>query len=70
MDPDKDDAVRNCEFPGGHSNILKSVESRMRISLQTCDKSEGRRREAKPVYLKQLIRFIARTPCCKQLFGE
>ena len=70
MDPNKDDAVRNCEFPGGHSNILKSAESRMWISLQTCDKSEGRHREAKPLHLKQLIRFIARTPCCKQLFGE
>ena len=23
------DGVRNCEFPGGHSNILKSAESRM-----------------------------------------
>ena len=70
MDPNQDDAVRNCEFPGGHSNILKSAESRMWTALETCDKNEGRRREAKPLHLNQLIRFIARTPSCKQLFGE
>ena len=50
MDPNKDDAVRFCEFPGGHSNILKSAESRKWISLQTCDKNEGRQREAKPTH--------------------
>ena len=55
MDPDKDDAVRNCEFPGGHSNILKSAESKMWTALQTCDKNEGRRREAKPMHTNELI---------------
>ena len=70
MDPNKDDAVRNCEFPGGHSNILKSAESRMWTALQTCDKNEGRRREAKPEYPIELIRFTPRTPWCKQLFVE
>ena len=34
-------AVRNFESPGGHSNILKSAESRMRTALQTCDKNEA-----------------------------
>ena len=63
MDPNKDDAVRNCEFPVGHSNILKSAESRMLISLQTCDKNEARQREAKPLHANQLDRFTARTPC-------
>ena len=50
MDPDKDGVLRNCEFPGGHSNILKSAESRMWTALTTCDKNEGRQREAKPSY--------------------
>ena len=54
-DFETNDGVRNFEFPGGHSNILKSAESNMRTALQTCDKNEGRRREAKPTYHKQLI---------------
>ena len=70
MDPNKDDAVRNCEFPGGRNNILESAESRKWTALQTCDKNEGRRREEKPTDPNQLVRFTARTPCCKQLFGE
>ena len=67
---DEDDAVRNFQFPGGHSNILKSADSRMLKSPQKCDKNEGRQREAKPTYPNELVRFTARTPCCKQLFGE
>ena len=39
-------------------------------SLQTCDKKKGRQREAKPAATKQLPRLRARTPCCKQPFGE
>ena len=70
MDPNKDGAVRNCEFPGGHSNILESAESRKWTALQFYWRTQGRRREAKLSYTNQLIRFIARTPCCKQLFGE
>ena len=46
-DDGEDYAVRYFEFPGGHSNILKSTESNMWTALQTCDKNEGRRREAK-----------------------
>ena len=53
-DFDTNEPVRNFEFPGGHSNILKSAESNMRTAPQTYDKSEGRRREAKPRYHKQL----------------
>ena len=67
---DEHDAVRKVDFPCSHSNILKSADSRMLKSLQTCDKNEGRRREAKPVDTNELVRFTARTPCCKQLFGE
>ena len=63
MDPNKDDPVRNCEFPGGHSNILKSADSRILKSLQRCDKNEGRRCETKPLHTNQLVRFTARTPC-------
>ena len=59
---DEHDAVRKVDFSGGHSNILKSAESRMLKSLQTCDKNEGRQREAKPRYPNELIRFTARTP--------
>ena len=47
MDPNKYDAVRIWHFGGGHSNILKSAESRMWTAVETCDKNEGRRREAK-----------------------
>ena len=36
--------VRSCEFPAGHSNILKSAESRMRTA-----------REAKLVHTNELI---------------
>ena len=67
---DKHDVLRKVDFSGGHSNILESAESRMWTALQTCDKNEGRQREAKPTYPNELIRFTARTPCCKQLFGE
>ena len=70
MDPNKDDVLSKVDFFGGHSNILRSTESRFWTALETCDKSEGRRREAKPLHPNKLIRFIARTPCCKQLFGE
>ena len=58
---DEHDALRNFEFPGGHSNILKNAESRMWTAPQTCSKKEGRQREAKPRYPKRLL-FIARTP--------
>ena len=58
------------DFSGGHSNILKSAESRMWTALTTCDKNEGRQREAKRLDPNELVRFTARTPCCKQLFGE
>ena len=67
---DEHGVLRKVDFSGSHSNILKSTESRMRTALQTCDKNEGRRREAKPAYPNELVRFTARTPCCKQLFGE
>ena len=67
---DEHDVLRKVDFFGGHSNILKSAESRMRTALQTCDKNEGRQREAKPGDPNELVRFTARTPCCKQLFGE
>ena len=66
---DEHDALRNFEFPGGHSKILKSAESRMRTAVQTCDKNEGRQLEAKPWHTNELFRFTTRTPCCKQLFG-
>jgi len=61
-------ALRNFELPEGHSNILKSAEWRVRTALQTCDKNEGRQREAKQVHSNELVRFTTRTPCCKQLF--
>ena len=70
MDPDKDVVLSKVDFFGGHSNILKSAESRKWTALGFYWRTRGRRREAKPSHLKQLIRFIARTPCCKQLFGE
>ena len=70
MDPNNDEALRKVDFFESHSNILRSAESRMWTALETCDKSEGRHREAKPSYHNKLIRFIARTPSCKQLFGE
>ena len=31
---DEDDALRKVDFPGGHSNILKSAESKMWTALQ------------------------------------
>ena len=46
--------VRNFEFPGGHSKILKSAESRKWTALQTYDKNEGRQREAKPISLNRI----------------
>ena len=67
---DDHDALRKVDFPRSHSNILKINDSRMLKSLQTCDKNEGRRREAKRAHTNQLVRLRARTPCCKQLFGE
>ena len=70
IDPDKDVVLSKVDFFGGHSNILKSAESRKWTALGFYWRTRGRRREAKPSHLKQLIRFIARTPCCKQLFGE
>ena len=48
---DDHDAVSKVDFFGGHSNILKSAESRMWTALTTCDKNEGRQREAKPTTL-------------------
>ena len=53
-DFETNDSVRNFEFPGCHGKILKSAESRKWTALQTYDKNEGRRREAKPGYHKQL----------------
>ena len=41
-------AVRKVDFPGGHSKILKSAESRKWTAPQTCDKNERPHREAKP----------------------
>ena len=70
MDPNKDGVLSKVDFSGSHSNILRSAESRFWTAPETCDKSEGRRREAKRADPDELIRFIARTPCCKQLFGE
>ena len=67
---DKYGEVLKLNFSGSHSNILRIDDSRMLKSLQTCDKSWGCSREAKPIHTNQLTRFIARTPCCKQLFGE
>ena len=46
-DFETNERLRNFEFPGGHSNILKSAESNMRTALQTCDKNEGPRRKEK-----------------------
>ena len=54
-DFETNDRLRKVDFPGGHSKILKSAESRKWTALQTYDKNEGRRREAKPTYHKQLI---------------
>ena len=43
----------------------------MWTALQTCDKNEGRQREAKPGYTNELDRFTARTPWfVPHLFGE
>ena len=38
------------EYGGDYSNIMKSPESIKWTALQTCDKNEGRQREAKPTY--------------------
>ena len=54
-DFETNERIRNFEFPGGHSNILKSAESNMWTAPQTYDKNEGRRREAKRRSLNQLI---------------
>ena len=71
MDPNKDGVLSKVDFFGGHSNILKSAESRMWTALQTCDKNEGRWREAKPPGANELDRFTARTPWfVPHLFGE
>ena len=67
---DEHGVLRKADFPCSHNNILKSAESRMRTALQMCDKNEGRQREAKRAYPNELVRFTARTPCCKQMFGE
>ena len=67
---DEHDALRKEDFPCSHSNILKSAESRMWTALTTCDKNEGRRREAKLTHTNELVRFTARTPCCKRQIGE
>ena len=64
------DGVRKVDFPGGYSKILKSADPRMLKSLQMYDKNRGRAREGKRPCTNQLSRFLARTPCCKQLFGE
>ena len=67
---DEHGALCKVDFPGCQSKILRIDDSRMLKSLQTCDKSWGRTREAKRWETKQLTRLLARTPCCKQLFGE
>ena len=53
--------------PQQHFEIM---DSKLLILARTCDKNEGRWREAKPGDPDELVRFTARTPCCKQLFGE
>ena len=53
-DFETNDRLRKVDFPGGHSKILKSAESRKWTALQTYDKNEGRRREAKPISLNRI----------------
>ena len=68
---DEHDVLRKVAFfrvPQQHSEKCR-IEN-VNGTHDECDKNEGHRREAKPIPLKQLIRFIARTPGCKQLFGE
>ena len=47
-DEERNSPVRKVDFPGGHSKILKSAESRKWTAPQTCDKNERPHREAKP----------------------
>ena len=54
---DHHEPVRKVDFPCSYSNILKSAESRMLKTLQTCDKNEGRRREVKRADPSKLIRL-------------
>ena len=60
---DEHDVLRKVDFPCSHSNILKRAESNMWTAPQTCDKNDGRQREAKLGNLNELIRLRARTPC-------
>ena len=68
---DEHGVLRKVDFFESHSNNLESAESRMRTALQTCDKNEGRQREAKPLGANELDRFTARNPWfVPHLFGE
>ena len=71
---DQNDALSNFEPGGDYSKILRSKRGRKNREFERhrslADRYRSRHREAKPRYPDGLPRLRARTPCCKQLFGE
>ena len=71
---DQNGAVSNFEPGGDYSKILRSKRGRKNREFERhrslADRYRSRHREAKPTHPDGLPRLRARTPCCKQLFGE